>query len=229
MHKIFSIVFTGSLLIISTAACNLIISQTSPGTSVPTAVPTETATPTPTVAPTESVSTASATPEFAPFCGEGAATASPSVQCQVLLAEESSTFCSEKKPYNLIFFNEGLTYEVLTKGFRCSDAGKKNGKQMVTCTGQMASQFVVQVCDPACVIPTVQAEITQCPQGYSYNDRQGCCTQEFIQLNQNCMATNFTTTSCVTECYKFVKKSKCLQNSFACEWDEAEKECKLRQ
>ena len=73
---------------------------------------------------------ASPTPEFAPFCETGAQTASPLSQCQVPIVEESSTFCSDKAPYNLILMDEGLTYEVLTEGFVCSDAGMKNDKQI---------------------------------------------------------------------------------------------------
>jgi hypothetical protein len=230
MNKTFkSIIFTGSLLIISATACNLIISQTSPVTPAPTANPTETATSAPTATSTESVPTASATPEFAPFCQpEDAASVSPSAQCRVPIAEESSTFCTDKDPYNLILFDKGLTYEVLTKGFRCSDAGIKGDKQMVTCTGQMAADFAINVCDPACVIPTVQAAITKCQQGYNYNAQQGCCTQEIQQLNPNCVAFKFKTTSCVVRCFEFRREAKCKRNSWACEWNEKEKVCELR-
>jgi hypothetical protein len=229
MKKIYTLFFTGSLLMLSTASCNLIFSQTSPLTPAPAVELTETATVAPTATVTVSVPMASATPEFAPFCEAGAASVLPSVQCQALIAEESSTFCSEKDPYNLILFDENLTYEVLTQGFRCSDAGRKNDRQMIACTGQMASQFVVQVCDPACVVPTVQAKITQCPQGYNYDSHQGCCTQEIQLLNQNCRAFKFKTTTCVSNCAKIVKKSQCLKNSYACVWDEGEKACKMRE
>jgi len=231
MNKIFElIVFMGSLLVVSTTACNLIISQTGPATLVPSASPTETATSAPIGTPTAAIPTASATPEFAPFCQPAdAASVSPSAQCQVPVAEESSTFCTDKDPYNLILFDKGLSYEVLTDGFRCSDAGMKGDKQMVTCTGQMASYFTINVCDPACVVPTVQALVTQCPQDYNYNSLQGCCTQEIQQLNPSCVAFQFKTTSCVANCSKIVRKSQCVKNSYACVWDYQARVCKMRE
>lgn len=230
MNKVFkSVLFTGFFLILSTTACNLIISQTSPVTPLPPVSPTETATSAPTATPTESVPAASATPEFAPFCQSAeAASVSPSAQCKIPIAEQSSTFCAEKDPYNLILFDKGLTYQVLTKGFRCSDAGTKGDKQMVACTGQMAAEFAISVCDPNCVVPTVQAAVTQCPQGYNYNSQQGCCTQEIQQLNPGCAAFDFKTTSCVVRCFEFRREAKCKRNSWACEWNEKDKVCELR-
>ena len=230
MNKIIkSITFTGLLLMGVTSACYMTISQVTPTSSAPTAKPTEAATSAPTATPTESVPTASATPEFAPFCQPAdAASVSPSPQCQIPVAEESSTFCTKKDPYNLILIDQGMTYEVLTDGFRCTDAGTKDNKQMITCTGQMAADFAINVCDPACIVPTVEAAITGCPQGYNYNSRQGCCTQEIQQLNQNCMAFNFRTTSCVVRCFEFKKESKCKRNSWACVWNDKDKICELR-
>jgi hypothetical protein len=231
MNKILkSIIFTGLLLGGITAACNLPFvsdSQTVAETPILTLTvsPAETVTPAP--AFTESAPPASsATPEFAPFCDVNSA---PLPQCQLPVVKESSTFCARKDPYTLILMNKGLTYEVLTEGFKCSDAGVKNDKQMVTCTGQMAASFEINVCDPACVVPTVQAVVTQCQQGYNYNNLQGCCTNEIQLLNRNCMVFNFKTTSCVVDCSQFTTKKTCEKNSFACVWSEEDKGCVLRQ
>jgi hypothetical protein len=225
-----SITFTGLLLMGIASACYMTISQVTPTSSAPTAKPTETATSAPAATPTETAPAASATPEFAPFCqpADTASVSPASQQCQVPFAEESSTFCTKKDPYNLILINKGMTYEVLTEGFRCSDAGEKDDKQMITCTGQMAADFAINVCDPACVAPTVQAAITECPQGYNYTGQKGCCTQEPIQLNPNCTAFDFRTTSCAVRCFEFKKEAKCKRNSWACVWNDKDKICELR-
>jgi len=229
MKKIITIIFTGSLLIISSSACNITISQTSPITASPSVIPANTPTSFPTGIPTLPSPMASVTPEFAPSCEVGEASVSPSPQCQVPVAEESSTYCNEKDAYNLILLDKKLTYELLTKGFRCKDSGIKNDRQMVACTGLMATDFEINVCDPACVIPTVQAVTTKCPQGYNYNNLQGCCTQEEQILNPACMVFKFTTTSCVANCNKIVRKSQCLKNPTACIWDQMGRSCKMRE
>lgn len=219
-----SILFSGLILSVITTACRIEVvtpAEAVPPTPIP---PTETLTAT----PAEIIPAVSATPEFAPFCEPGASSASITPACRTLTAEESSTFCSEKDPYNLILIDKGLTYEVLTKGFRCSDAGTKGDKQMITCTGQFAAEFAINVCDPACVVPTVQAAVTKCPLGYNYNGSQGCCTQEIQQLNSNCMAYSFRTTSCVVRCFEFKRKAKCKRNAWACTWNDEDGVCELR-
>ena len=82
--------------------------------------------------------------------------------------------------------------------------------------------------NPACAVPTVQAEITQCPQGFNYDSLQGCCSQEPIQLQQNCVTLKLETTSCVVNCGEFTKKGSCNENSYACEWDGETNLCELR-
>jgi hypothetical protein len=221
-------IFSGLLLIFATTGCNLSVSQPTTMPPLPTASATQMTASLPTATSTETLPVASPTSEFAPFCESISATASPLSQCQVPYVEESSTFCSDKAPYNLILMDKGLTYEVLTDGFTCSGAGVKNDKQMITCTGQMAANFAINVCSPSCVIPTVQATITQCPQGYNYNDLQGCCTQEPKQLNPNCTAFKFKTTTCVVDCFQFKKEAKCKSNSYACQWNVEDEVCELR-
>ena len=54
------------------------------------------------VVPSETRMPASATPEFAPVCEADASTAPVPPQCRLPIAEESSTFCTNKAPYNLI-------------------------------------------------------------------------------------------------------------------------------
>jgi hypothetical protein len=229
MNKILkSIVFTGLLLAGFTSACNLSASQTATATPAPTASVTPTATPFPTATSTEAVPIVSPTSEFAPFCESDSSAASSLPQCRFPNVVESSTFCTSKSPYNLILIDQGMTYEVQTEGFKCIDAGKKDDKQMVTCTGNMASEFEIKVCDPACVVPTAQATNTKCPQDYNYNNLLGCCTNQIQVLNRNCVSFKFKTTTCVVDCSVYTTKSTCNKNSVACFWDDREDVCSAR-
>jgi hypothetical protein len=135
------------------------------------------------------------------------------------IAVESSTFCTKKIPYNLLLLNKNAVYEVQTEGFKCADEGMKDGKRIVTCTGKMAAPFEVTVCDPTCAIPTVQADITQCPQGYYYNNLHGCCTQELQMSQTSCVTLKLKTTSCVVDCSGYTKKATCEKNSQWCVWN----------
>jgi hypothetical protein len=219
-----SILFTGLILIVITTACRIEVvtpAEAVPPTPIP---PTETLTAT----PTEIIPTASATPEFAPFCQPDAASVSPAPQCRPLAAVESSTFCQDKEAYNLILIDQGLTYEVLTDKFRCTDAGTKDDKQLIACTGQFTANFAINVCDPSCVVPTVQAAVTKCPSGYLFNNLQGCCTNEPLVLNPNCQAFTFTTTYCIVRCFEFQREQKCKRNPTYCVWNEKDEICELR-
>ncbi len=230
MNKILRpMILAGVCLIGILAACTLPLvpapSQETE-TAIPTANPTETATPV--VIPTASATPVFTTPVFAPSCAPDAVNLESPTQCQLPIAEVGSTFCTKKVPYNLLFINAGATYEVLTENFKCSDAGKKDGRQIVTCSGPMASAFEVRVCDPVCVVPTLQTEITQCPQGFYYNNLQGCCAQEPLPASQSCVVLILETTSCVVDCSEYTTKSSCENNFYACEWNDVTNECQMR-
>ena len=205
-----------------------IISACSFPSGQPTPTPSPSATSMPQPTPTETETPLPPTPEFAPVCDSSASPIPTSALCQVPIAEAGSTFCESKKPYNLIYINQGAAYDVLTNGFWCTNGGLKNGKQVLTCTGPMASDYQVSVCDPACAIPTANVKVTQCPQGFNYNDIQGCCTQEPVQFNQNCTVLNLETTRCVVNCSVFKKRNECNSNYIACEWDTHIKKCMPR-
>jgi hypothetical protein len=222
-----SVVFAGLSLLLFTTACNLSNSQPATMPPSPTVSATQTTAPLPNATSTEFVPPVSPTSEFAPFCEEIVA-GDTLPQCQFPVVRESSAFCSQKNPYTLILINEGMTYEVLDNDFRCTDAGKKDGLQMLTCTGPMASNFELNVCDPACVVPTVQAENKKCPADYNYNSLQGCCTQEVQVLNRNCVAFEFKTTSCLVDCSVYTTETVCGKNSYACLWDVENKFCYAR-
>lgn len=186
----------------------------------------DTATPVP--SPTETAVPPTATVALAPICEPGAALVSTPASCQLPIAEQHSAFCTRKVPYNLVFMNEGATYQVLNESFRCLDEGVKDGKQRVSCTGPMSSSFQVRVCDPACAVPTVQAEVTQCAEGYIFDTVLGCCTQELQPADQGCIVLNLEVRSCVVDCGEFTKKADCEANAYACEWNGSTKTCERR-
>ena len=232
---------TGLLSIGVLLACNLpfaLVPQPETETPVPTPNPTETEISTPTASPSETpkptatlfVLLATEEPKFAPFCEPSSAyvfTPTP-LQCQMPIAEQSSTFCSSKVPYNLILVNIGSTYEISNEEVTCSDGGIKDGKQILTCTGPMASDFELRVCDPACAIPTFQAETTHCPQDYHFEESLQCCAQEPQPVDQNCVVLKLQTKSCVVNCKVYADETTCGENANACKWDEENKVCKRR-
>jgi hypothetical protein len=202
------------------------LNPTNTEVSIPTSSSTETAAP----APTEITPPVAGSPKFAPFCEPSSAsvfTPTP-FQCQIPVAKQSSVFCSSKVPYNLILVNIGSTYEISNEEVTCSDGGVKDGRQILTCTGPMASYFELRVCDPACAIPTFQAETTHCPQDYHFDEVLQCCAQRPQPVDQNCVVLKLQTKSCVVDCGAFTDETTCGENANACQWDSENKVCKRR-
>ena len=235
--------FTGMVLIGMSMACGIPFTRVTPTetgtpTFVPTASFTETETPVPTASSVNSETPApsvyfplsTATPKFAPFCQPSSASVLEPTpfQCQVPIAEEISAFCAKKAPYNLISINAGSTYEMANDSFKCSEAETKDGKQILTCSGPMASTFELRVCDPACAIPTFRAGTTDCPQDLIFNDLLKCCEREPIPIDQNCVVLKLQTISCVVGCSEFTDQTTCEKNGYACKWDSEKNKCQLR-
>ena len=228
--NLFPGILAGLLLIGISMACRLLsftpILQPETETPISTASPTETETATPTAISTETATlvpaateVVTATPKFAPFCQPSSASIATPIACQEPVAEQSSSFCSSKAPYNLILINEGSTYETLNEDIECSDAGMKDGKQMLTCTGPMVTPFELKVCDPSCAIQPFPAGTTECPQDLHYNELLGCCEREPIPIDGNCVTLKLQTKSCVIECGEFIDQTTCDKNAYACKWD----------
>jgi hypothetical protein len=234
---------TGLSLIVISIACGIPFTQvtqpeteTETPTSVPTSSPAETSTtislPTQTatleLAATEFIPPATSTPKFAPFCEPSSASVATPIVCQVPIAEQSSSFCSKKTPYNLILINPGSTYEVLGENIECTDAGVKDNKLILTCTGPMVTAFELEVCDPACSIPIFQTGLTHCPQDYTFNEFFGCCEQKPHPIDANCVTLKLQTRSCVIECSEFTDQKTCDKNAYACVWDKVNDVCLLK-
>ena len=202
---------------------------TQTSTQLPTATNTVTpvpATETPVPTATRMVTlTASATPQPAPLCHEEVARQS---QCLYPIAGQSSAFCSDKNPYNMIFLNDDATYQLLHEHVQCSEAGIIDGQRMITCTGPMAYYFELQVCNSACSALRLETDDPRCPRGYRYNSLQGCCTNETQELNGGCTVLKLRTTSCVIDCGQFTTKASCIDYGYACRWNDETITCQLR-
>ncbi len=229
MNKLLKLIAFSAFFIFGTSACNLNAASPSAATSTSAALPaTQTAAPSPAAPGETPTATASLEAQFAPICEPGAGLPTPA-QCREITAVETSVMCAKKKPFNIIVVNPGDTYKALTSGFFCTDGGIRDGKQFITCTGNMASTYQVQVCDPSCALPTAVASTTQCPDGYQYDALRGCCTAEFILLQQNCRVFEFTSTTCKVNCGENKTKKACFENSYACLWIQDKKLCVNRQ
>ena len=238
---LFSLFLVGMIVacIFPTAPVKQSIAEIPTSTATPTEtstlVPTVTSTVTPipptatkTIAPTVTrivTFAATSTPQFAPFCESDTARQS---QCQFPIAMQSSAFCENKSPYNLIVLNDRATYQVLHQHVRCSEAGVINGQRMIACTGPMAYYFEIQVCDSACSALSIEIGSLQCPLGYNYNNLQGCCTEETQEVDGGCAVLKLRTKSCSIDCGQFTNSTTCTDYGYACRWDYTINVCQLR-
>jgi hypothetical protein len=230
-------------------ACNLLTPPVKHSNAVvptPTVSPTETSTPVPTatgtatpVPPTATKTlfptatgisafippTATATPQFAPFCEADTARQS---QCQYPIAEQSSAYCEDKSPYNLIALNDRATYQLLHEHVQCSEAGVINGQRMIFCTGPMAYYFELRICDSACSALSTEIGSLRCPLGYNYNNLQDCCTQETQEVIGGCVVLKLRTKSCSIDCGQFTNSTTCTNYGYACRWNYEYSICQLR-
>lgn len=189
--------------------------------------PTFTKTPFPTATGISTFNPPTSTPtsQFAPFCESDTARQS---QCHYPIAEQSSTFCENKSPYNLIALNDRATYQVLHEYVQCSETGVIDGQRMITCTGPMAYYFELRVCDSACSTLSIEIRSAKCPLGYNYNNLQGCCTKETQEVNGGCTVLKLRTISCSIDCGQFTTKTSCTNYGYACRWDADNAVCYLR-
>ena len=209
-------------------------SPTETSTPVPTA--TETVTPVPPTAtktkllfPTATGITTLvpviATPHFAPFCEADTVRQS---SCQYPIASQSSAFCENKSPYNLIALNDRATYQLLHEHVQCSEAGVIDGQRMLVCTGPMSYYFELRVCDSACSSLSIETGSLQCPLGYNYNNLQGCCTKETQEVAGGCTVLKLRTKSCSINCSQFTSSTTCTNYGYACRWNYETYTCQLR-
>lgn len=135
-------------------------------TSVPAVMPTETPTKIPTPTPAL-VSTLAPMVEVAsPLpCAAGISIPTPVVK-------ETNKICVEKKPYTAISIPENATFVPLNPRLSCRNESTKNGKTIISCTGQQLFSYDLKVC----VSPVVSsAGSGKCAQGDTFNAANQCC------------------------------------------------------
>ncbi len=179
-----------------------------PASDTPTLVPVPTDTTTPTIV------------AQAPFCVWDATPTPGSSQCTLPSGTQRDQFCVSKVPYTLIAIPAGDTYQVLTPGITCSDAGIKNNFQLLTCTGLASYTFAVKVCNADCALLPVTATAQPtgaCPNGYDYLSDQQCC--QAAQNDQNgCLTLKFDTGVCgQLDCSQYANMSSCTSHK-TCKW-----------
>jgi len=242
---VYPIVFISLIFVGIIVACNFLtapvqgskaevptstLSPTETSTPVPTSTSTPTripATDTPVHHPTRIPTlTPYSTPQMAPFCDDAEIVNQSS--CGYPIAQQSSTFCEKKSPYNLIALNDGATYELLHENIQCKEAGVYDGQRNVICTGPMAYYFELRVCDSACTSLRIESDLERCPFGYAYNNLQNCCTNEIQKVAQGCTVLKLRTISCEIDCGQFTSSSSCLDYGYACKWNYDTDICQLK-
>lgn len=168
------------------------------------------------------------TPKFATFCDAVAESTQMAAQCHRPIAEQGSVFCENKVPYNLISMNQSASYQVLDERFHCSEAGTKDGKKQVTCTGPMGQTFEVKVCDPACALPVYSSVVTYCPQEYIFDSQRSCCARELPPDDYNCVLLRLDSKKCTINCREFTGQAACYGYFYSCEWDDENYLCRPR-
>jgi len=126
----------------------------------------------PAVAPTQPLVTAQS---FAPACQLATSCAAPAVTDTVA----SERVCVEKIPYEYIFVDDGVTFEVLDPSkLTCVDNGgvSSDGKHAIECHGTESWASQVKFTNTAC---GGGANLTtgtgQCQEGLGYDAAQNCC------------------------------------------------------
>ncbi len=201
----------GFLLILLWSACAPLTPAGTPTATL--AAPSET----PRTFPTESAT--STTAKQALFCVWDMTPTPDASQCRLPSGEARSQFCSKKVPYTLVVLSVGDTYQVLSPGILCTDAGVKNGSQLLTCTGAQ-STFAMRVCNPACA-PGPSTPATQspglCPPGFNYLAERGCC-QAAATDPAGCVTLKFDIGACGgVKCSK-IKNSPACGAASGCMW-----------
>ena len=158
------LVLLSSLLLLS--ACTLATETATPPTpAIETVVVVVTATSAPkgTPSPTE-------TEAPAPLCQ-----VDPDLFCTLPEAEVRDKFCTRKVPYVLLVFPKGTSFEVVDKGFTCTDEGIRGGEQMVSCYGPQLYSFDLKVCNAGCIPNGAVLEQGTCEDGFGYDAKNNCC------------------------------------------------------
>lgn len=153
------------------------------------------------------------------FCVWDATPTPDASQCSLPTGEARSQFCTRKIPYTLLAIPQHDDYTLLTPGITCTDAGVKDGDQLLTCTGSQET-FAMQVCNSGCALSlsTATAEPSGlCPSGFNYLADRNCC-QAAATDRAGCVTLKFDLRPCGgVDCSRIKNASSC-SGTLGCTW-----------
>jgi hypothetical protein len=126
------------------------------------------------VPPVDVAPTTAPAQTFAPACQAVATCAAPDVKDTVA----SDRACVKKIPYEYIFIDDGVTFEVLEPDkLTCVDNGTRSsdGKRAIECHGTPAWASQVKFTNTACGGTSLTTGTGQCQEGLGYDAAQNCC------------------------------------------------------
>lgn len=167
------------LLLVLLAIVSMIVSAcasaASPATQ-PAPAPVEETVPTQ-APPAEQPAPTDASPvqTFAPACQVATAScAAPDVKDTVA----SDRVCVKKVPYQYIFVDDGVAFEVMEPDkLTCVDNGGRSsdGKRAIECHGTEAWASQVKFTNTACSAAALTVDATKCQEGLGYDAAANCC------------------------------------------------------
>lgn len=168
------------LLLVLLAVASMIVSAcasaAAPATQAAPA-PVEESVPTQAPPPAEQSAPTDAQPaqSFAPACQVATAScAAPDVTDTVA----SDRVCVKKIPYQYIFVEDGVAFEVMEPDkLICVDNGGRSsdGKRAIECHGTEAWASQVKFTNTACSGAALTADATKCQEGLGYDAAANCC------------------------------------------------------
>jgi len=110
---------------------------------------------------------------FAPACQAAASCAAPAVTDTVA----ADRYCVEKIPYQNIFVDASIAFEVLDPAnLTCADNGTMvNGKHVIECHGTPAWTTELKFTNTACSSASLTTGTGKCQDGLGYDAAQNCC------------------------------------------------------
>jgi formylglycine-generating enzyme required for sulfatase activity len=119
-----------------------------------------------------------APPAYAPMCQTSSYVPSAVVssgECQVPDVNVGASYCEFNRPFTTVDLAPGATFEVLTNGYKCTEA-VIDGQRRLTCQGPDGTTGEVAVCNASCSsLPDVTGATQVCDPGYSLDASTGTC------------------------------------------------------
>jgi len=159
------------------------------GANQPENIPVPTATIQEIIPVTEALATDTAV-VFAPACRPPAP---PPVPLESLI-QETNRFCTTGVPYTTYLMPKDATFEPMSPDFKCTLAGEKNGKSLVTCSGKPLFAFDLKVCMPV-DLPPLDMQSDKCSSGNGFDEKNQCCAAPPPE-NAGCVIFKTGTTGC---------------------------------